>query len=224
MVSLGALTVLCLVQELSTIRVRHSKSAVLAPSTQPCHRTEKSAWPSPTAGHIPVSILIFAWCIPGYGYITRRADSEGVSLGALSLPWACAGLILMGWRYAVDTGLSLSALLMRITVFWTSRRNDAGNVPPRQKLSNLRAGSCSWVHVTMTWMEECCDCAEYAEIAQQASTAGSMAKAASFAGYVAALVTGHSGQPAVSSDALVGPAQTTVPGTFRWQYSMQLRR
>ena len=40
----------------------------------------------------------------GYGYITRRADSEGVALGALSLPWAWAGLILMGWRYAVETG------------------------------------------------------------------------------------------------------------------------
>ena len=42
--------------------------------------------------------------IAGYGYITRRADSEGVALGALSVPWACTGLILMGWRYAVETG------------------------------------------------------------------------------------------------------------------------
>ena len=44
------------------------------------------------------------WIIAGYGYITRRADSEGVALGALSVPWACTGLILMGWRYAVETG------------------------------------------------------------------------------------------------------------------------
>jgi len=132
MVSLGALTVLCLIQELSTIRVRHSESTVLVPSTQPCHCTRMTTWPSPTAGHITVSILIFAWCILGYGYITRRADSEGVSLGALSLPWACAGLILTGWRYAVDTGLSLSAPAMRIDNFWTSWHNDVSNVPSHQ--------------------------------------------------------------------------------------------
>ena len=42
--------------------------------------------------------------VAGYGYITRRADSEGIALGALSVPWACTGLILMGWRYAVETG------------------------------------------------------------------------------------------------------------------------
>ncbi len=129
MVSLGALTVLCLIQELSTIRVRHSESTVLILSPQTCNCTEKTAWPLLQQATF-LSAFSFASCIPGYGYITRRADSEGVSLGALSLPWACAGLILTGWRYAVDTGLSLSALLMRSTVFWPSRQDDVGNVSP----------------------------------------------------------------------------------------------
>ncbi|CAK0785366.1 hypothetical protein CVIRNUC_008574 [Coccomyxa viridis] len=66
---LGALTILSLAQELSTIGSRQR-----------------------------------------YGYITRRADSEGVALGALSVPWACTGLILMGWRYAVETGYAEFAL------------------------------------------------------------------------------------------------------------------
>jgi hypothetical protein len=53
--------------------------------------------------------------LAGYGYITRRADSEGVALGALSLPWAWAGLILMGWRYAVETGRRPSTFTVGIT-------------------------------------------------------------------------------------------------------------
>lgn len=112
--------------------------------------------------------------------------------------------------------------LLRITVFWASRRDDVGNVPPQQKLSSVRAEYCSWAHVTMTRLEEGCDCAEYAEIAQQASTAGFMAEIASFAGDVATLVTEHSGQPAVSKHALVVPAQTLVPRPSHGNIGMQV--
>lgn len=42
--------------------------------------------------------------LAGYGYRTRQADSEGIAVGALAVPWALSGALLSALRHQAATG------------------------------------------------------------------------------------------------------------------------